>query len=473
MNFNLSNLSSRNALEFGGSMDPFFESDFLKNKDKIFSEFETFLNFQSISSEPKFSGEVRKCCLWLKHLLEEMGLAVREYETSHHPVLLATYDKAGSDKPTLLIYNHYDVQPVDPIEEWKSPPFTPTVRDGQIYARGAQDNKGQLFYTLQALRALFKKEGSLPVNLKWCIEGEEECGSQGLLEVIQKHPQDFKADYLAVVDVGIPAADIPAVTLGVRGILTFDVKVKGSTTDLHSGQHGGMVYNPLHALVEVLSSLKTEKGEIAIPGFYDDVRALSEKEKTLFSWDFDALRYEKETGAKATGGEKGYTPLERAWVRPTIEINGISGGYAGEGFKTVIPAKAIAKISCRLVPSQDPAKVKDLITAFIKSQAKEGFEVEVISHAGGGEAVRADPTSRVVKAFSEAFSDVFQKKALFILDGGSIPVVSKLAQISGSQVVLVGLGLTTDQIHAPNEHFGVERFRQGYLIMSRALQLLS
>lgn len=441
------------------------EKEFLKDYFK-------FLSFQSVSSEPSYASQTTACAEWLVNYIREMGFDVQLWPTPGHPTIFASHLKAGPSQPTLLIYNHYDVQPVDPISEWHSPPFEPTVKHGQVFARGTQDNKGQCFYTLQALKMLLKSDQSLPINVKLCIEGEEECGSTGLSKILSKKQKELKADYLAIVDLGIPGPNEPAVTLGVRGLVTMDVEVQGSLTDLHSGSNGGLVYNPLHALVEILASLRDSSGKITVPGFYDDVLPLSSEDKKLISLAFDEKHYEKTFGAKAIGGERGFHPKERVGTRPTIEINGISGGYGGVGFKTVIPAKALAKVSCRLVPNQDPQKIGKLVAQFLEKRAPEGIQVRVHVHPGCGKAVRANPSSKVVKAFAQAYQEVFQAPCAFMFEGGSIPIITELAEASQSEVVLVGLGLADDQIHAPNEHFGLDRLEKGFAIITRAIELL-
>lgn len=445
---------------------------YVEHEADILKDYFTFLKFKSVSSEPEYKKDLLDCVNWLEKYLKDMGFQTEVWPTKGHPTLFASNLKAGPDKPTLLIYNHYDVQPVDPIDEWITPPFEPIIRDGQVYARGAQDNKGQCFYTLQALKMLLKFEGQLPLNIKLCIEGEEEMGSCGLEGVLQEKKEKLKADYLAVVDVGIPAMNKPAVSLGVRGILTMDVTAECSSCDLHSGSHGGLAYNPIHALIELFGKIRDEKGRIKIPGFYDDVSVLSEEEKTLLALKFDEEEYFKLFGTIPSGGENEFSPQERVWLRPTIEVNGINGGYVGAGFKTVIPAKAIAKVSCRLVPNQDPDHIGRLVSKYLESNAPKGVKIKVSMHGGGGLAVRVKPNSKLVKCFSEAYKEVFNAPCEYILNGGSIPVVTKLAQASESEVIFVGLGLPDDQIHAPNEHFGVDRIEKGCLIIYRALQLL-
>lgn len=445
---------------------------FKKHEKEIINDFIKFLSFESVSTDPAYAPQVNACAEWLKKYLLEIGFDVSLWPTKGHPTLFATHLKAGPNKPTLLIYNHYDVQPIDPLEEWISPPFEPTIRNGQVYARGAQDNKGQCFYTIQALKRLIERDGTLPINVKLIIEGEEECGSAGLSDIIPKKQKELKADYLAIVDLGLREANKPALTLGLRGLVTMDVTVQGSKTDLHSGSHGGLAYNPIHALVDMLSQLRDASGKIAVPGFYDSVLPVKEEDMAQLSLSFDAKNYEKMFEAKPTGGEKAHSPLERNWLRPTLEINGISGGYSGAGFKTVIPAKAHAKISCRLVPNQDPWKIGEMVAAFLRKKAPEGVKVDVQVRPGGGRAVRALTSSKVVQAFAKAYGEIFDSPCEFIFEGASIPIVPELSAASQSEVVLLGLGLSDDQIHAPNEHFGLDRLEKGFLVMARAIENL-
>lgn len=445
---------------------------FKKNEKEAERDFFKFLEFESISTDPAYKPQTQACADWLVAYLKKLGFNVELWPSSGHPTIFASHLEAGPDQPTLLLYNHYDVQPVDPIEQWHTPPFKPTTQQGEIFARGAQDNKGQCFYTIQALKLMLERDKRLPINVKLCIEGEEECGSAGLAGLLAKKQKELQADYLAIVDTGIPSKDTPAVTLGVRGLVTMDVEVTGSTIDLHSGSHGGVAYNPTHALVELLANLRDSEGKITVPGFYDDVKKIKKSDLEQLDLSFDQKKYEEMFGTVPTGGENKFSVLERLWLRPTLEINGLSGGYTGKGFKTVIPAKAHAKISCRLVPDQDPQKVGLLVAKYLESRAPKGIRVKVDVHAGGGKAVRANPDSPIVKAFADAFSEVFGSPCKFIFEGASIPIVTKLAEASNSEVVLVGLGLPDDHIHAPNEHFGWDRIEKGTLIILRTLEKL-
>jgi acetylornithine deacetylase/succinyl-diaminopimelate desuccinylase-like protein len=442
-----------------------------KNKEKALEDFFTFLKFQTVGTDPKFDSELIKCSDWLVDYLKDMGFYVELWKTETHPIIFASHLNAGPSKPTLLIYNHYDVQPVDPLEEWISPPFEPTIRDGQVYARGAQDNKGQLFYVLQALKGLLERDKKLPINIKLIIEGEEESGSVEIGKMIEIKKDALKADYLAVVDVGIPDPATPAVTLGVRGIITMELHVTGSKMDLHSGFHGGIVYNPIHALVGMLAKVRDPSGRITIPGFYEDVADM--KDSDQFNMSFNRKKYEETFGAKANGGENGYTPDERQSMRPTLEINGIYGGYAGPGIKTVIPATAHAKISCRLVPNQDPNKMAKLVSEYFEKNAPEGLEVNIEIFPGGGMASRVSPTSPLVEAFSKAYQEVYNAPCEKKLTGGSIPISTALSNASGASLIFVGLGLSDDAIHSPNEHFGIDRLEKGYLMIARAIENLA
>ncbi len=442
-----------------------------QHEKTILHDFNTFLRFQSISSEPEYKGQVRSCADWLAAYVEQLGLKVEYWESEGHPVLFAEDMSAGPDKPTVLIYNHYDVQPVDPLELWESPPFEPQVRGGEIFARGAQDNKGQCFYVLQTIRAL-KELGGLPVNIKLCIEGEEECGSPALTHLVKIKAERLRADYLLIVDVGIKGSQQPAIGLSVRGLVALDVHCRGSHTDLHSGVHGGIVFNPIHALVQILTSLRDSEGKIVVPGFYEGIQELTPVQKAQLDLSFDAQEYFREAGGSATGGERHLPPLERAGLRPTIEVNGINGGYTGNGVKTVIPAVASAKLTCRLVPEMDPEATAQKVATYLKMQAPDGIEVTTHIHPGKGRAVRTQPGSKLVKAAAQSYEAVFNKPCSYILDGGSIPISAELRAASGAEILFMGMGLSGDKIHAPNEHFGLDRLRKGFLVLANTLRRL-
>jgi acetylornithine deacetylase/succinyl-diaminopimelate desuccinylase-like protein len=316
-----------------------------------------------------------------------------------------------------------------------------------------------------------EKLEKLSINLKFIIEGEEESGSHSLARLLPYKKEALKADHILIIDAGIEEPGQPAISLGARGLTCMTVHLTGSGFDLHSGAHGGIVYNPNQALIELLSPLHDATRSISIPGFYDDIIVVSESEKSQYHLDFDEKKFEHHFKAKAIGMEKGVQPLESAWMRPTLEINGLSGGYSGPGFKTVIPSKAMAKISCRLVPNQDPYKIAQIVKNYLISHIKPGIEIEVEIHPGNGKPLRTNPQSKIVRLMEKAFEEVFQKKCHRILLGGSIPIAADLAETAGGEMLLVGVGLPTDQIHAPDEHFDWERFEQGFLFMATALQL--
>lgn len=444
---------------------------FEKEKEDVFRDFFTFLRFKSIATDPNYHDEVEKCAQWLAEYLNLSGLDVERWETEKAPVIFASDLRAGPGKETLLLYCHYDVQPVDPLEEWLSPPFEPTIREGEVYARGAVDNKGQCFYTIVAIKTLLKNLGQLPVNLKFVIEGEEESGSLGLSRLLQEKKEALSADYLLIVDSGIEKAEEPAITLGARGIVCMQVTVQEAQYDLHSGLSGGMAYNPNRALAEMLSKLHDEKGGISVSGFYDEVVEIPPHEKRELSFAFDPGYFFSLFGFEPTGMEKGLSPIEASWLRPTLEINGMWGGYTGPGFKTVIPSTAHAKISCRLVPHQSPDRIAALVRDFLINQTPEGLKTTIDIVPGNGRGFRTNPNSRIAQLMAESYSQVFQKPCQKILTGGTIPIAVELAEAAGAEMVLVGLCLPGDRIHAPNEHFGLDRFENGYLTICRALEL--
>jgi len=446
------------------------EQIFEKERASILEDYFSFLRFASIATDPAYQAQTHACADWLIHYLKKIGLEVEVWKTEGSPVIFDQDLRAGSGKETLLLYGHYDVQPVDPLELWESPPFEPTVRNGNVYARGAADNKGQCFYTISALKTLLAHLPQLPVNLKLLIEGEEESGSQGLAKLLPVKAKELRADHLLIVDAGIEAEDKPSICLGARGITCLTVTLTGSHFDLHSGTYGGIAYNPNRALVELLASLHDKSGKVTIPGFYKDVKEVSEKEKSLLELDCDVATLQKEFGITPTGGEEGFSPFESAWLRPSLEINGLSGGYGGAGFKTVIPAKALAKLSCRLVADQDPHHIAKLVKDHLERHVPKGVTIDVFVHPGLGAPFRASPHSKIVSILSKAYTEVFQKPCGYTLLGGSIPISTDLAKVSEGEMIMIGVGLPGDQIHSPNEHFSLKRFLQGYLLIARAIQ---
>lgn len=443
-----------------------------EHRDQILKDYFTFLSFKSIGTDPACKSEMEKCVQWLSNYIKtHTNFSPEIYQTEGAPLLIAEQKVAGKDKPTLLMYGHYDVQPVDPIDLWESDPFKPSIRDGKIFCRGAVDDKGQIFYSIVAMRAM-KELGIKPnVNLKFCIEGEEESGSEGLSKSLDKIKEKLASDFLLVIDFDQFDENTPGLTLGARGIAAFEIVLTGSKSDLHSGMHGGMAYNPNRALVEVLSKAVDENGRIQIKGFYDDVEELTSEEKSLFAFAHKKDLYTKEFGVEAFGGEKDKSLAENNGLRPTFEINGISGGYAGTGFKTVIPAIAQAKISCRLVPNQDPKKIVQGIETFFKENTAKGIKVEVHYH-GVEKAFRCSPNTKIAKAISLASTEVCGKTCKNIVSGGSIPIIAQLREVLGVEVAGMGYGLPSDNIHAPNEHFDFVRFEKGFLTVATAVEKL-
>ncbi len=438
--------------------------------NKIIDDYLAFLRFRSISTDPSYLNESLACAEFLVQFIKKLGMKAELIATSGMPLVYGEDLSLGKNAPTLLIYGHYDVQPVDPIELWKHDPFDPKIEADVVYARGAQDNKGQIFYTLCAIKALFELQKKLPVNLKICIEGEEESASTGLMHILPKIKDKLAADAVLVPDFDIPAKDSPAIVLGVRGIMTLEMILTGSKSDLHSGQFGGIAFNPNRALVHLLSKLWNENGRVMVPGFYDDIQNLSEEEKKTFATESSGELYQKEWGIAAFANEKNYSLTESNWFRPTLEINGIGGGYFGKGFKTVIPAKAVAKISCRLVPNQDPHKIYVSLKKFLEQNVIKGIKIE-IADFGSGKPVRNTGESPLANAVMHAYQEVFQKPCKRGFTGSSVPIIADIVHALKSDIAMMGMGLDSDCIHAPNEHFSLDRFEKGFLVMVRTLQL--
>lgn len=444
---------------------------FAKEKDEIFHDYFTFLRFKSLSADPVFKNDLFACAEWLIKYLNKLPLKVEKWESEDGAPVIFAESEFNPKHETVLLYCHYDVQPVDPIELWTTPPFEPQIREGKVYARGASDNKGQCFYTIRALKTFLEKKPSL--NVKFIIEGEEESGSHTLSKILNEKKDRLKADHILIVDSGIHKIDRPAITLGARGLVTMTVTITGSNIDMHSGSYGGAVYNPNRALVELLAMTHDKNNKVAIPHFYDDIVLPSDDEKKHFDLDFDASDFEKNIGAKALGIEKGFTPGEAISLRPTLEINGIAGGYGGSGFKTVIPAQAIAKVSCRLVPNQNPDKIGKLVKQFFIDHAPKGLKIDVEIHPGNGEAVRTSPHSKIAKVMRQAYMDIFKKECDGIVLGGSIPISKELQKIATGDLLLIGVSLPSDRIHSPDEHFHLKCFELGYQVIYHGLDVLS
>ena len=437
------------------------------NKQRYIDELKKFLSYPSISTNPENKKDVQECAEYIKTHLETIGMEnVKVYPTKGHPIVYADWLLAGGNKPTILIYGHYDVQPVDPIELWTSPPFEAEIRGENIYARGSADDKGQVFIHIKALEAHFNQNKSLPVNIKLIIEGEEEIGSMHLEDFINDNKELLKCDAVIISDTAMYSKDIPAIGYALRGLCYMQVEVTGPNRDLHSGQYGGAVENPINALANMITKLKDDRGRILIDGFYDDVVPLTEAEKKEFAkLPFSDDDYKKNLAVDELFGEEGFTTLERLWARPTLDCNGIWGGFTGEGAKTVLPSKAFAKISMRLVPNQQPSKIEKLFTEFIKKIAPKSVKVKVKSlHHGKGAITPID--SKWIKAAFSAMKQGFGKEPVFIREGGSIPIVVSFQEILKAPTVLLGFGLPDENAHSPDEHLNLNNFQKGIITTS-------
>lgn len=438
---------------------------FAENRERHLEELKAFLAFESISTLSSHAKDLRACAEWLKAHCLAVGLTKAEVmETGGHPLVYAERIEDPS-LPTALIYGHYDVQPVDPLHLWNHPPFEAVIEDNKIWARGAVDDKGQVFMHLKAIEALIKLEGKLPVNLKLLIEGEEESGSVNLERFVASHTDLLKADVVVISDTALYAPGVPSLTYALRGLAALEFTVRGAKGDLHSGVYGGAAPNAAQALARLLATLHTPEGGVAVKGFYDGVRPLSEAERENFaSLQFDEAALKEELKVTALPGEPGYSALERMWARPTLEINGLFGGFQGEGTKTVIPAEAGAKITCRLVPDQDPVQVGDAIEAHLKAHLPPGVSISVRRPEGTPAAIT--PIDHpAIQAAMRALSVGYGGESKFIRSGGSIPIVGLFQRTMELPSVLMGFGLETEQVHAPNEHFHLENFDTGMRVL--------
>lgn len=431
-----------------------------ENKDRFINELLDLLRIPSVSADSKFKNDVRKAAEFIQKKLEEAGADTVEIcETKGHPIVYGE-KKMGENLPTVLVYGHYDVQPADPYELWNSPPFEPVIKDEKIYARGAADDKGQMYMHVKAFESMMRA-GSLKCNVKFLIEGEEEVGSDNLDAFVRANKERLAADMVLISDTSIISMEHPSITVGLRGLSYVEVEVTGPNRDLHSGMYGGAVANPINVLCKMIASLHDENKHITIPGFYDKVAELTaEERKTLNEAPHDDKEYAEELGIDNIYGEKGFSTLERIGIRPTLDVNGIWGGYTGEGAKTVLPSKAFAKISMRLVPNQVSKEITQLFQKHFESIAPEGVQVKVKPHHGGEPAVI--PTdSDGYRAASAAFEQVWGKTPIPTRDGGSIPIVSLFQKELGLDSILLGFGLDSDNIHSPNEKYGVENYLKG------------
>ncbi len=431
------------------------------NLENYLEELKEYLKIPSVSALPAHKDDMLRCAEFASKKLKDAGMnEVKIFPTEGHPIVYGEWlEKPG--KPTVLIYGHYDVQPVDPLNLWKNPPFDPVISDGKIWARGANDNKGQHFVHVKAVEAFFKTLNELPLNVKFILEGEEEVGSESLVKFLKQQKELLKCDTVLISDTSMYAKGVPTITYGLRGLLYMEVEVVGPDKDLHSGSFGGAVANPINELAKIISKLHDQNGRVTVPNFYKNVLKLSKKERENFkALKLSDKQYAKEVGVKELQGEKGFSTLERLWARPTLDCNGIIGGFTDEGAKTVLPSKVTAKISMRLIPDQDPVKIAKEFSRYVKSLAPKSVKVDVRTlHYGYGVVVPIE--SKAIAAGATAVSKAFGKKTFFTREGGSIPVVVDFVNQLKAPAVLMGLGLDSDDIHSPNEHFLVENFEKG------------
>ena len=432
-----------------------------ENVDTAIEELKEFLRIPSVSARSEHNGDVRRAAEWVRDAAIAAGLEnATIMETAGHPVVYADWTHAH-DAPTVLIYGHYDVQPAEPLELWTSPPFEPDVRDGDIYARGSVDDKGQVHLHLKGIDALMKQEGKLPVNVKLIIEGEEEIGSPNLAGFVRENADLLACDAVVISDTPMYDYDMPSITYGLRGLAYFEVHVRGADRDLHSGMFGGAVANPINALCSLIGGMKDEKNRITLPGFYDTVRDVTPEEReSLARLPYDAAEFERMIDIPATVGEEGYTDLERLWARPTLDVCGIWGGYTGEGAKTVLPSEATAKISMRLVAHQNPDDVARQLKEYLDANAPEGVTVTMTDLHGGDPALTPTDTP-VVRAGLQALRKAFGTEPFLIRNGGSIPIVTDLENILEAPVVLIGFGLPDQNAHAPDEKMNLANYHRG------------
>jgi acetylornithine deacetylase/succinyl-diaminopimelate desuccinylase-like protein len=442
-------------------------------KETYLEELKDYIRIPSISTDPAYKAEVLRAAGFLESKLREAGLKTEQIQTAGNPLVYAEWLGAPG-KPTLLFYGHYDVQPADPLELWRNPPFEPTVEGDKLVARGSTDDKGQSYTHAKAVAAMLAERGSLPVNVKFLVEGEEEAGGEAIDRYVREDGgKRLACDAVMVSDTSLYAPGQPSLIYGLKGLCYMEIKVTGPNRDLHSGTFGGAVTNPLNALGQIIAKLRDEKtGKILIPGFYDDVRPLEEWERKEFAGlPFDEDAYRSELGVAELFGEEGYSTRERTWGRPTCDVNGIFGGYMGKGAKTVLPSWGGAKISMRLVPDQEPKKIVKLFTDYIQSIAPKGVTVEV-EYLHGADPVVVEAKGPIVDAALEAMQEVWGARPVRIREGGSIPIVSTFASVLGAPVLLLGFGLNDDGLHSPNEKFNISHFYNGIRSVARLLDRL-
>lgn len=434
-----------------------------ENFDSYIEELKDFIRIPSISTSPENKGDINQAAEFLAGKLKQAGLnRVEIFRTEGHPIVYGEWLGAPG-KPTVLVYGHYDVQPVDPLELWKNPPFEPVVEENKIWARGATDDKGQLFTHVKSIEAFFKTNGSMPLNIKFICEGEEEIGSENLQVFLKQHGDMLKCDAILISDTSLYDDGVPSLTYGLRGLLYTEVEVTGPNRDLHSGSFGGPAPNPINILADIISRLHDKTGKITVPDFYKDVLKISKAEKeNIARLKFSDKKYAKDLGVAELSGEEGFSTLEKLWTRPTLDCNGIYGGFMGAGAKTVIPSKATAKISMRLVPNQDPKKLMKVFAAHIKKLAPKSVKVSVKEiHHGYPGVVPLE--SSAISAATRAMEKAFGKKIIYMREGGSIPIVIEFMKSLKAPAILMGFGLDSENLHSPNEHFSLKHFKLGML----------
>lgn len=439
------------------------------NQARFLDELSDLLRIPSVSTDPGKRADVRRAADFLLTKLSGLGFQTDLLETPGHPVVYAEFH-VSDELTTVLVYGHYDVQPPEPLGLWAAPPFEPTVQGGKLYARGASDDKGQVYAHVKGVEALLELTGTLPLNVKFLIEGEEEIGSPNLLPLIEANRERFAADTVLISDGAMAAPETPTITYGLKGLAYVEVWVRGAAMDLHSGAFGGAAPNPIDGLAKMIAALHDEAGRVTVPGFYDAVVDITPEEREVFGRaPFDEAALAQELGVSALPGEAGYTVLERLWARPTLDCNGVGGGFQGEGSKTVIASQAMAKISCRLVPNQTPQEITHKLSDYLKALAPEGLTVEVKDLHGGDPAV-TPLTSKAVQAAGRALEAVYGRPVVFARTGGTIPVGSTFQKVLGADVVFVGMGLESDRAHSPNEKFDLVNYYRGIEVSAALLE---
>jgi acetylornithine deacetylase/succinyl-diaminopimelate desuccinylase-like protein len=438
------------------------------NRQRFQDELFEFLRIPSVSARSESSGETRRAALWLAEKMTAAGLEVSVHDTPGHPIVLGEWRKAGPAAPTVLIYGHYDVQPAEPLALWSTPPFEPTVRDGRIYARGSVDDKGQLYLHVKSLEAHLAANQALPVNVIVIAEGEEEVGSANLMPFVREHKDRLACDAIVISDTTMVGPGVPTIGASLRGLAYMQIDVQGPAQDLHSGSYGGAVLNPATALARIIASFHDENEHVTVPGFYDDVDPAEKFRASMKQVPHDAKQFLEETGAPSAWGEKGYSTVERIWVRPTCEVNGLLSGYTEEGSKTVLPSKAMAKVSCRLVPDQDPKKIYQLFEKHVKRVTPKGVTVTV-EEMHGGRPWRAKLEGKLVEAGARALQSAWGRDVVYAGEGGSIPIVPEFEEVLGAPAILLGFGLPGENAHAPDEWMSIDNYEKGTRAMAELL----